>query len=107
MGQSNVVGHIDIGFVCSLSKYKGYLCPKDTPQWVLTATFHLKKETYITETLCFFYHNILSKISTVTKCKISFCAPSILRIILRIRVGFLIECDVRLTERNGQSECIW
>ena len=30
------------GFVCRLSKYKGYLCPKDPPLWVPTATFHLK-----------------------------------------------------------------
>jgi len=64
-------------------------------------------DRYISKTLCFFYHNILSKILTVTKCKIYFCAPSILRRILRIRIGFLIESDVRLTERNGQSECIW
>jgi hypothetical protein len=107
-GQSNVVDHLDRGFVCRLSKYvyKGYLRPKDPPLSVLTAAFHLKKETYISQTLCFFYHNILSKISTITKCKISFSTP-ILRRLLRIRIGFLIECDVRLTERNGQSECIW
>jgi len=29
-------------FVCRLSKYKGYLCPKDPTLWVPTATFRLK-----------------------------------------------------------------
>jgi hypothetical protein len=43
-GQSNVVGHFDRGFVCRLSKSKG---PKDPPLSVLTAAFHLMKQTYL------------------------------------------------------------
>jgi hypothetical protein len=51
-GQSNMVGHLDRGFVCRRSKYKGYLCPKDPPLSVLTATFHLKKERDISLKRC-------------------------------------------------------
>jgi hypothetical protein len=105
-GQSNVVGRLDGGFVCRLSKCKGYLSEAPT-----TVGSHCRippdeRHKYISETLCFFYRNILSKISTITKSKISFCAP-ILRRVLRIRIGFLIEFEVRLMEWNGQSQCIW
>jgi hypothetical protein len=70
-GQSNVVGHLDRGFVCRVSKNKHYLCPKDPPLSVLTAALHLKKEADISPKRCFFDRNILSKILTNTKRKIS------------------------------------
>jgi hypothetical protein len=43
-GQSNVMGNLVRGFFCRRSIYRGYLCSKDPPLSVLSATFHLKKE---------------------------------------------------------------